>query len=525
MGQKIGEGQYFYVNVYLTGPAINYPVIIPYQVSGATTYGSDHTISESGNFVIDRGEMASLRFSTLKDDLAEGAETITFTIGEPINSSLGTIIKHTVVLSEDIPPPSLNFALTQATNSTRIIQRNLGPVTVKVFPSVNGEPSIPNLPAIYNYQWSADQSGIVMAENNGCQSLSFDPASLSTAAIQVSVKVSRADDPSIQSQGNLILTVDDEAASLLATDIDSDGDGIADAYEGMKDTDFDGVPNYKDAIPYLNLLQAEHSSLSSPAFQNKASLPMNNGIFSWLASNKPQSNIIGPNLLKSNTPFNHIPYLLHGEPGTALRLGGYAQQTQHYSARILAADLPADHPLKQTGTQGMLNEIFDVEIIGHLDQSTYLVLPLSVNLKNLSDLKLYDTGQKIWRDFTLNETNALSFYSKGKNALSLCPVPGNTAYVPELSAENQCVQLYIQDGGPNDADGYRNGITWVTLGIFNSSSASNNSGEPSPKPSPNQIPQKNKNGGGAITIEFLLGFLLLGSILINFYKKIPRPFC
>ena len=39
-----------------------------------------------------------------------------------------------------------------------------------------------------------------------------------------------------------------------------------------------------------------------------------------------------------------------------------------------------------------------------------------------------------------------------------CPAPGDTAYRPGLQEGHYCVQLSIQDGGPNDADGLLNGV-------------------------------------------------------------------
>ncbi|MFL2495054.1 MAG: hypothetical protein ACJ0RL_05475 [Porticoccaceae bacterium] len=39
-----------------------------------------------------------------------------------------------------------------------------------------------------------------------------------------------------------------QSAPVLASDVDSDGDGISDADEGYGDSDGDGIPDYADNI-------------------------------------------------------------------------------------------------------------------------------------------------------------------------------------------------------------------------------------------------------------------------------------
>ena len=54
-----------------------------------------------------------------------------------------------------------------------------------------------------------------------------------------------------------------------------------------------------------------------------------------------------------------------------------------------------------------------------------------------------------------NERNRL-FSAPGENGI--CPPPGSPAYENGLIEGHACVQLQLEDGGPNDDDGSTNGI-------------------------------------------------------------------
>jgi len=56
----------------------------------------------------------------------------------------------------------------------------------------------------------------------------------------------------------------------------------------------------------------------------------------------------------------------------------------------------------------------------------------------------------VWTDFVVDASN---FVDSAASVAGVCPVPGDAAYTATgLVAGNDCVQLTIQDGGPNDAD-------------------------------------------------------------------------
>jgi hypothetical protein len=55
-----------------------------------------------------------------------------------------------------------------------------------------------------------------------------------------------------------------------------------------------------------------------------------------------------------------------------------------------------------------------------------------------------------WRDFVVDSANSLA---SAPGEPGYCPPPGDSSYTPGLTTGHWCVQLIIEDGGSNDADG------------------------------------------------------------------------
>jgi hypothetical protein len=49
--------------------------------------------------------------------------------------------------------------------------------------------------------------------------------------------------------------------------------------------------------------------------------------------------------------------------------------------------------------------------------------------------------------------------------MGVCPPPGSAEYRPGLNHGDWCVQVTIEDGGPNDADGAKNGVIASLAGV------------------------------------------------------------
>lgn len=65
--------------------------------------------------------------------------------------------------------------------------------------------------------------------------------------------------------------------------------------------------------------------------------------------------------------------------------------------------------------------------------------------------KLTATG---WDEFVVDENNLIK---SAPGEAGVCPASGDSAYTSGLSEGDWCVELTIEDGGPNDADSVANG--------------------------------------------------------------------
>jgi hypothetical protein len=108
-----------------------------------------------------------------------------------------------------------------------------------------------------------------------------------------------------------------------------------------------------------------------------------------------------------------------------------------------------------------------------------------------------------WVTFVADADNAV--HSAAGNP-GYCPPPGSSDWTPGLTAGHMCVQLTIEDGGPNDDDGLVNSAV-VDPGAVSEAKEVVEPPPPPPKP-PVQV---NSKGGGAMPALWLL---LLGGLLI-----------
>jgi len=109
-------------------------------------------------------------------------------------------------------------------------------------------------------------------------------------------------------------------------------------------------------------------------------------------------------------------------------------------------------------------DLLDGMDAGGAYQYAQAVLPLTTTTPFWSLYRLYDEGTGTWGPFRIDNRNNVR--TAPLEAVSgECPEPGNGDYdrpitgslADKLRAGDWCVQLTIEDGGPNDADGMANG--------------------------------------------------------------------
>lgn len=440
MDQTTAEGSRVSFRIILNGAAANYPVSVPYVVAGsAAVDGSDHDLVDA-TAVISEGVETTISFDTVDDGPGEGTEQIVIAMDNPVNAAEGPVTTHTVDLVEGNVAPEVSLYALQGGEQTRIVVIGNGPVTVK---SVLTDP---NAGDNHGYDWSATDTGLSDTDA-GVATYTFDPESLSPGIYTLRLDVN---DGAESAQASLVLNLVDQAPSLTNS-MDSDGDGVDDESEGISDKDNDGIPDFLDAISSSHVLQGQSAQSAS--------------------------------------------HLLESEPGLRMTLGSVALLSQDGEASIDSGDLDSAGIDTDDGYEfsgGLFD--FNVEELPVAGQSVSIVVPqLSAIPAAAVYRKLMPGG---WQDFVVDDRNGLA---SALGAQGFCPPPGDLAYQRGLTEGHWCVQLTIEDGGPNDADGTANQAIDDPGGV----AAKASSGES----------DASSGGGGGSTSAMLLLTLFLLSLL------------
>jgi len=392
------EGAIASFSVILNGSAVSYPVTVPYTVSGtAMTDGSDHDLVDGVVTINSPDLSATVSFTLVDDGAGEGMETLVVTMGVPNNAVVGSAVSHRVDIFEGNVAPIVSLSADQGDGVTRFVSQADGSVVV------TATVTDANVGDVHTYDWSVTDNVLVDTDSNEA-TFSFDSVDLMPGLYTMNVAVHDGFD-TINEQ--LVLKISSSLPALSA--IDSDGDGVNDIMEGYGDSDADGIPNYLD----------------------------NRNI----ASNIVQERIDDLEM-----------FLMETEPGLVLSLGSVAFSTGEAQAGVSNGDIV------QYGNEGAVVDEYYVFNSGLFDfnikdlpvpgQSVSVVVvqyaPVPVNAVYR---KLMASG---WQDFVEDSNNRLA---SAPGVEGYCPPPGDSRFTPGLTQGHWCVQLTIEDGGSNDADG------------------------------------------------------------------------
>ncbi|MFL0811183.1 MAG: putative Ig domain-containing protein [Agarilytica sp.] len=146
------------------------------------------------------------------------------------------------------------------------------------------------------------------------------------------------------------------------------------------------------------------------------------------------------------------------ENGVRLAIGDIALRAQSPGSAIDIDELEtfANGGLgADTGTQFDFNGgLFDFTLSGLYEsgQSVTVVIPQISAIPAEARYQKFINGA--WQTFVEDGSNALFSAASDQG---VCPAPGSQNYQNGLIEGDDCVQLLIEDGGPNDADGEANG--------------------------------------------------------------------
>jgi len=190
------------------------------------------------------------------------------------------------------------------------------------------------------------------------------------------------------------------------------------------------------------------------------------------------------------------------DPGLVLETGPTAQWNDHYSGSISEAQLKAyqeaEYGTYQADTHYTPTLILDYQVHELEEQGS--TVSLVVNLVNtLNDDSVMRKFNPVtgWQDFVVDENNHIeTAISHDGN----CPTDGSITYASGLQSGASCLQISIQDGGPNDADGIANGTIIDPIAISEASDTT----------VPSDTTASSDNSGGGSFGLHLLALLLMG---------------
>ena len=456
------EGAQANIRIILNGQAPEYPFMVPYVIDGASTAtSSDHDLV-NGNVTFNSGEVeASITVNIAVDNVSEGNEKLTIALDDhtsdaqdlsngfgiyDINS--GVNVKHNLTIAEGNVAPVVNLEVQQNGNNAYQITNGGGQVTV--IATVTDL----NIGDSRSLDWSASDNVLVDSDgNSGDLTMIFDPSNLSIGRYTAVLTATDSQGATGSAYVHMVLV---DELPVLSASADTDNDGTNDAAEGTADTDEDGIPDYLDNITALNVLPG--SALVTNAF------------------------------------------LVECDPGVSCRLGQFSALGLSGGASMNQDDIELQDDLVNDDSYDLHGTIFDFEMheLATPGQEVKVVLPLSVAIPENGVYRKFQNGA--WVTFVEDDNN---YIHSSQGSEGYCPPPGDASWEPGMTAGHFCLQLTLEDGGPNDADGEVNsaisdpGAVGVLIPVSATSLTTTTS--------------IHSSGGGSIGWAMLVMLLLLGS--------------
>jgi len=454
------EGTTATVSVHLNGDAPAYPVDILFSIDGnntSFTLGADPEDPDNVLSISDNNVSDSITI-TLNATAFDG-ETITVNMGTLTGAVAGSKTSHTITITEQNVPPKVTLLMSQngELHTSTVVAITTPPTES---PNVNKVAVtaniVPELTANMKLDWSRSDNALVGSEIDIIENtFTFEPAGLNVGTYSIVVDVVEV--IGVNDDGDEItkLITSQKHRFKVLVNVPAEGQN------NYQDSDDDGIANYLDKIPesYAIALQQEHQS----------------------------------------------QHIVETQPGLTLRLGAIAFESETNGIQVseTAIERYATSIRIPKDDHQNIGGLFDFEIHGlsQAGDSALVVIPLrKVIPAKPRYRKLMPTG---WQDFIIDEKNSLAS-ALGENGI--CPPPNDSAYTSGLTSGHHCVQLRIEDGGPNDTDGIADGVIIDPGGIAI---------EPivNERPPPNVVTPLPDTGGGTLNsyLLFILAWLLFFS--------------
>ncbi|ABS06337.1 putative Ig domain-containing protein [Shewanella baltica] len=306
--------------------------------------------------------------------------------------NLGSKQQTQVLITEANIAPKVTLDVTQAGAHQFIVAQNGGDVRI------NADISDANMQDSLASTWASGSLNL-QSDDAG---MFFSPVSVLPGIYPVSVTVTDNGLPALSTTEKVYIVV--RSSLPVLTGADTDGDLIPDVQEGFTDTDGDGIPDYLDAVNDCNIM--------------------------------PEGEL------------QPVYFLAEGQAGVCLRLGNIALRQGQTGMQLLPTLVPEDSIAANVGG------IFDFIATGlpQQGQSYSLVMPQRSPIPANAVYRKYQ-AQNGWKDFVIDARNSVAS-SEGERGF--CPPPGDSRWTAGLTEGHWCLQLTLEDGGPNDDDGVAN---------------------------------------------------------------------
>ncbi|NRF13674.1 beta strand repeat-containing protein [Vibrio coralliilyticus] len=259
----------------------------------------------------------------------------------------------------------------------------------------------------YSFVWSQTDVDLEPSEGFNSETFSFDPQG-HVGSHELSVVVTDPVGTTVTISREISIRSTLPTLSALT---DSDGDGNDDLSEGFGDSNGNGIPDYLDSISSSSQIYSD--SVHHLAYTETGLLFV----------------------------LGDVPYV-NGQDFIGVSMDNIVD---HYNLSEQQQDGDYQYP----------SGLFDFEVQQlRLAASAQIVLRLSSAIPANAIYRKY-IESKGWFTFVEDANNALA---SAASVSDDCPAPGNVSFKSGLNQGDDCIQLTIEDGGPNDADGKVNGI-------------------------------------------------------------------
>ncbi|WP_240220086.1 Ig-like domain-containing protein [Rheinheimera hassiensis] len=383
------------IEVILNGPAPVYPLEVAYSVAGSASAVTEHNLA-TGSVQLSSGLRASISFDVFADLTTQTEKDIVVTLSSSLN--LGANASTTITATEANLAPVVVLDAQQQGENRLTVGKTAGVVTI------SAQVTDPNSGDTVSQQWQAD-AALTNISADASQFV-FEPASLSSGVYRIALSATDNAAEPLSSTAEIYLLVQDVLPVL--DNSDSNNNLVPDNVEGFGDSNSNGIPDYLD-----------------PGFD---------------------CNVIPEQLI------NISQFVVEGEPGICLRKGATAALSNSGGLQLTNDDLQWLEPdMQATNIGGTFD--FILRNLPTTGASYALVLPQRQPVPQNAVYRKY-TQANGWTNFVQNARNQL-FSAAGEPGF--CPPPGDSSWQAGLNAGHWCVQLQIEDGGANDADGLANG--------------------------------------------------------------------